>query len=72
MSASMFVGRVGGLAAALGFGVVVGGIGLAVATAAPEDSSASSARAGSAASTSTHAGIGGSNRTLSRHSLSCW
>ena len=49
MRASVFVGRVGGLAVALGIGVATGGAG--VAWAAPADSSASTASAASTPST---------------------
>ena len=42
MRASAFVGRVGGLAVALGIGAMAGGFGLAVATASPSDSPAGS------------------------------
>lgn len=52
MSASAFVGRVGGLAAALGVGAVVGGFGLGVAAASPTDSAAGVDSAGSVSSDS--------------------
>lgn len=53
MGTSVFVGRVGGLAIALGIGVVAGSLTSGVATASPAESTDSSARGGSAATEST-------------------
>lgn len=50
MSASAFVGRVGGLAVALGVGAVLGGLGLGTASASPSDTSSATDSASSASS----------------------
>ena len=60
MRASVFVGRVGGLAVALGIGVAVGGLASGVAGASPDGSTESSARGEATAAGATRDGSSGS------------
>ena len=66
MRASVFVGRVGGLAVALGIGAAAGCLTSGVAGASPDESTDSSARSGSAAAGSTRDGTSGSRSRAGR------
>ncbi len=66
MRASVFVGRVGGLAVALGIGAAAMVLSPGVAGASPDDSTDSSARSGSAAAGSTRDGTSGSRSGAGR------